>query len=152
MLVDNKFIVNYRSEEYFPRFLYAKQSQTYQNIYQKVKELSENYLTEPSSIYFVNNIIYERTDGYNYANNAEGSIPYLDPNQLPIILHPVEYSYNLLDRLSINNVAISPPSFSFIRYLEELEQNNSTFLQKSYLQNYWNTVLIQLLPIIILQV
>ena len=143
LLVNNTFIVNYRSEEYFPRFLYSKQTQIYQNIYQKIHELSENYLSEESSIYFVNNINYERTDGYNYTNNAQGSIPYLDPNQLSLILHPTEYSYNLLDRLSINNIIITPSSFSFIRYLEELEQNNNTFLQKSYLQNYWNNVFIQ---------
>ena len=143
LLVNNTFIVKYNSEEYFPRFLYSKQLQIYQNIYQKVNELSENYFIEPSYIYFVNNINYVRSDGYNYTNDAQGSIPYLDPNQIPLLIHPVEYSYNLLDKISIHNISIAPPTFSFIQYLEELEEHITDYLQSQYLETYWNSYFIK---------
>ena len=142
LLQNNTYLINFLSEEYFPRFLYSKQTQLYQNIFQKVDELSQNYATVPSSIYFMNNINYPRTDGYNYLNNSQGSIPYLDPNQIPVILNPVEYSYTLLDKVSVNNIYLSPQIFSFMHYLEELEEHTVPD-QRTYLQTYWNNIFIQ---------
>lgn len=143
LLEDNIYLINFLSEEYFPRFLYSKQAQLYQNIYQKVSELSQNYDTMPSSIYFMNNINYPRTDGYNYTNNNQGGIPYLDPNQFSTILNPTEYAYTLLDRVSVYNILLSPQTFSFMHYLEDLEEHNSSSEQLQYLQIYWNNKFIQ---------
>jgi hypothetical protein len=142
LLTDGTYLVKYTGTEYYPRFVYSKQVQIYQNIYQKVDELSENYMSENSHIYFINNINYPRTDGYNYKNNNEGPLPYLDPNQLPLLQEPNEYAYNLLDKVSKHTTTIpinNNSNFSFIKYLVELEEH-STSMQNEYAQSYWNTV------------
>jgi len=144
LLVDGSYIIQYKSDEYYPRFVYSKQTQIYQNIYQKIKELSENYLNESSNIYFLNNINYPRTDGYNYRNNNEGPISFIDPNQLPLLLEPIEYSYNLLDKVSKHQIYVpikDNSNFSFMRYLSELEEHVISD-QNNYSQIYWNDIFI----------
>ena len=142
LLIDNTFMITFLSDQYYPRYIISKQMQLYQNIYQKINELSQNYATEPSSIYFMNNLNYERTDGYNYLNNAQGSIQFLDPLQIPTIINSSEYAYTLLDKVSKAGIIITPQTFSFIHYLEELEEHTIS-LQNSYLESYWNTIFAQ---------
>jgi hypothetical protein len=144
LLLDNTYIINYTSTEYYPRFVYSKQAQIYQNIYQKVNELSKNYLDENSHIYFINSINYPTTDGYNYKNDNEGPIPYLDPNQLPLMSEPNEYSYNILEKVSKHTSYVSikdSSNFSFIQYLVELEEH-SIGQQNEYAQAYWNNIFV----------
>ena len=142
LLVDNTFMITFLSDQYYPRFVISKQMQLYQNIYQKTYELSQNYATEPSSIFFMNNLNYERTDGYNYLNNSQGSIQFLDPLQFPTIINSSEYAYTLLDKVSKAGIIITPQTFSFIHYLEDLEEHTISS-QKSYLELYWNTIFAQ---------
>ena len=147
LLIDGSYLIKFNSSEYYPRFMYSKQLQIYQNIYQKIGELSQNYLNETNHVYFINNINYPRTDGYNYKINNEGPLSYLDPGQLPLLMEPVEYSYNLLDKVSKYNIfaSISPRDqlgdFSFITFLSDLEEHVPS-LQKAYAELYWNNIFI----------
>ena len=160
LLENNTYIITYDAESYFPRYLYSKEVQLYQNIYQKVNELSENYATQASgtsSIYFMNNINYPRNDGYNYTLNSQGSLPYLDPTQIPVFYEPYGYAYTLLDKINKNNFTMTPGtgstgassgftgctgsfwnSYNFTTYLSEL-QEHTTSMQSTYLQAYWNS-------------
>ena len=144
LLENNTYLISYNSYNYFPRFLYSKQSQLYQNIYQKVNELSENYATETSSVYFLNNINYPRTDGYNYTFTSEGSIPFLDPKQLPLIMEPNNYGDNLLSKVSKYNILITPYTYAFSNFLADLEENTGRYnsstgnnIQLLYSGYYW---------------
>jgi len=140
LLLNNSYLITYNSYNYFPRFLYSKQSQLYQNIYQKVNELSENYATETSSVYFLNNINYPRTDGYNYTFTSEGSIPFLDPKQLPLIIEPNNYGDNLLNKVSKYNILITRSNCTFSNFLLDLEENSNTtaaYEQLQYSGYYW---------------
>jgi hypothetical protein len=147
LLTDGSYLIKFNSSEYYPRFMYSKQLQIYQNIYQKIGELSQNYLNETNYVYFINNINYPRTDGYNYKINNEGPLSFLDPGQLPLLMEPVEYSYNLLDKVSKYNIfaSIAPRDqlgdFSFITFLSDLEEHVPS-LQKSYTELYWNNIFI----------
>jgi len=144
LLLDGTYLINYNASEYYPRFLYSKQLQLYQNIYQKVGELSQNYLNEDSYIYFLNNINYPTNNGYNYKINNAGPISYLDPDQLPLLMEPSEYSYNLLDRVSKYNMIVGikdTSNFSFLTFLSELEEHVPS-MQSTYLSLYWNNIFI----------
>lgn len=161
LLENNTYVITYDSETYFPRYLYSKEVQLYQNIYQKVNDLSQNYATQAtgtSSIYFMNNINYPTTDGYNYTLNSQGSLPYLDPTQIPIFYEPNNYAYTLLNKIDMYNFTMTPGtgstgsgasgftgctgtfwnSFNFSTYLLELEEH-STSMQETYLQQFWNS-------------
>jgi hypothetical protein len=150
LLQNNTYLIKYNSDNYFSRYLYSKQSQLYQNIYQKVNELSQNYSVETSSIYFLNNLNYPRTDGYNYTFTSEGSIPFLDPQQIPLLIEPNSYGDNLLNKVSKYNILITDTSlyFTFSSFLTELEEHvNSTarydpssspvYYQQPFQEYYW---------------